>query len=82
MFFNGTYEDLDTRNFHPVQFRRQRRTFLAGNAAGPPIADIPLGVERAIVATNGDVFRAEFKADAGGLQCPASDDIFKRIVSE
>ena len=56
--------------------------FFAGDAAGAAVGDVARGVERAEVRADGDVAFLQFKADAGGLERAAADEVLQRIVAE
>ena len=43
---------------------------------------LPARVERAEIAADGHVLRPQLEADAGGLQRPAADQMFYRVVAE
>ena len=78
----GSTENLDARNAHFAQLDGQRAALFAGDAAGPAVGDVAGRVERAEVAADGHVLRPHLEADAGGLQHPAADQVFYRIVAE
>ena len=82
MLFDRLDEDFDAGNFDLPQTNRQRSAFFAADAAGATVADLAGGIERAEIAARCHVVRSQLKADAGGFQRAAADDVFERIVTE
>ena len=73
-------EDFDAGNFDLIELFTELRRDLRGDATGTAIGNIPVVVERAEVASDRDVVRAEFKVDAQSFQNASTDLIFQRVV--
>ena len=82
MLLDRLDEHLDAGDLDLPQTDRQRAALFRRDPAGAPVADVAGRVERAEIAADGDVAVLQFEPDAGGLQRPAADHVFQRIVAE
>ena len=65
-----------------VQLADHLHRFQVGNAAGPAVGDVPLGVDGGEVAAGGHVARVEVHVEAGGGQGAAAEVVVEGVVAE
>ena len=82
VFFHRLDEDFDARDFDVFEEFNDFDRFFRRNAARATVGDEAVFVDRAEVATDADVVRADRERDAGGFENAATDLEDERIVTE
>ena len=70
MLLDRLDEHFDPRNFHIAEPDRQRLALVGGDASGPAVADPAFRVERAKIAADGHVVRAQVRSRCRSLRAP------------